>query len=129
MPRTRRKPPPPPPPILTLGPVTVDRDHATAQVNGAALRLRPKEAHLLWTLMLNANQVMSRADLMKAVWHTDFTDDTRTLEVHMHWLRRKIEATPSHPSLLQTVRGQGYVFRWEDPPPDITAEAPPAPAE
>lgn len=121
MPRSRRKPAPPA--VITLGPITVDRDAALAQVNGQALQLRPKEALLLWTLMLNANQVMSRADLMRAVWHTDFTDDTRTLEVHMHWLRRKVEATPQRPIFLVTVRGRGYVFRWQEAAADPGSES------
>lgn len=115
MPRSRRKPAPPP--VLTIGPITVNRDTATVTIDAQVQRLRPKEALLLWTLMLHVNTVMSRAELMQSVWHTDFADDTRTLEVHMHWLRRRIEPIPSHPHFLQTVRGQGYVFRWEDPPP------------
>lgn len=125
MPRSRRKAAPPP--VLTIGPITVNRDTATVTIDEQVQRLRPKEALLLWTLMLHVNTILSRAELMQRVWHTDFADDTRTLEVHMHWLRRRIEPTPRRPQFLQTVRGQGYTFRWEDPPPTGNEDTTPPP--
>lgn len=125
MPRSRRKALPPP--ILTIGPITVNRDTATVKIDEQVQRLRPKEALLLWTLMQHVNTVLSRAELMQKVWHTDFADDTRTLEVHIHWLRRRIEPIPRRPHFLHTVRGQGYVFRWEDPPPTADEAATPLP--
>lgn len=60
--------------------------------------------------MWRANQVVSREEIMRHVWQTEFTGDTRTLEVHMRWLRKKIETLPSQPLFLHTVRGQGYKF-------------------
>jgi DNA-binding response OmpR family regulator len=74
------------------------------------IRLRPTEARLLEVLLRNANQVVSRATLMREVWHTDFLEDTRTLDVHISWLRGKIEQDPSFPQRIITVRGVGYSF-------------------
>lgn len=73
-----------------------------------AIRLRPMEARLLATLLCYQNEYVSRATLMREVWGTDFLDDTRTLDVHICWLRRKIEVDPTHPRRLVTVRGLGY---------------------
>ena len=76
--------------------------------NGQAIPLRPMEAQLLAALLARPNQVVSRATLMREVWQTDFLGDTRTLDVHIRWLRQKIEANPSRPRRLVTVRGVGY---------------------
>ena len=73
-----------------------------------AIRLRLMEARLLATLLRFPNQVVSRATLMREVWKTDFLEDTRTLDVHICWLRRKIEANPTHPQHIITIRGIGY---------------------
>lgn len=72
------------------------------------IRLRPMEARLLAALLARPNQPVSRATLMREVWHTDFLDDMRTLEVHIHALRRKIEEVPAQPQRIVTVRGVGY---------------------
>lgn len=73
-----------------------------------AVRLRSMEARLLEVLLRQANRTVSRATLMREVWETDFLDDTRTLDVHISVLRRKIEEDPTHPQRLVTVRGVGY---------------------
>ena len=85
----------------------IDRD---LYLNGSAqaIKLRPKEARLVAAMLSTPNQVVSRATLMQKVWQTDFLDDTRTLDVHISWLRRKIEDNPTHPRRLITVRGVGY---------------------
>lgn len=72
--------------------------------------LSPKECQLLALFMSYPGQVLSRKVLMKEVWETDYLDDTRTLEVHICYLRRKIEVDPYHPQRLRTVRGVGYRF-------------------
>lgn len=77
------------------------------------IRLRPTEAGLLATLLRYSNQTVSRATLMREVWQTDFLDDTRTLDVHIHWLRRKIEDDPNRPRRLVTVKGVGYCLMVE----------------
>ncbi|MGC8779312.1 MAG: winged helix-turn-helix domain-containing protein [Anaerolineae bacterium] len=73
-------------------------------------RLTPKECSLLAYLMRRPNQVFSRRQLMKDVWDTPYLGDTRTLDVHIHWLRIKLELDPQKPIFLVTKRGVGYVF-------------------
>ena len=72
--------------------------------NGQAIWLRPMEARLLATLLARPNQVVSRATLMREVWETNFLDDTRTLDVHIHWLRQKIETNPACPRCIEIGR-------------------------
>ena len=60
--------------------------------------------------MSNGGEVITRKRLMKEVWDTDYLGDTRTLDVHICWLRKKIEDSPSKPALLRTLRGVGYRF-------------------
>jgi two-component system response regulator RegX3 len=79
-----------------------------------AIRLRRMEARLLAALLRHRNQYVSRATLMREVWNTDYMEDTRTLDVHIHWLRRKIEEDPARPRRLVTVRGIGYCLRVAD---------------
>jgi DNA-binding response OmpR family regulator len=80
-------------------------------------RLRPEGAALLALFMSNAGRVLSKREIMKAVWDTDYVGDTRTLNVHTRWLRLKIEDDPSQPRLLHTVRGVGYWFEPVEPVP------------
>lgn len=75
--------------------------------------MTPKAAALLYYLMTHHNQTLSRGELMQNVWNTTFLGDTRTLDVHIRWLREYIEENPSEPKLLTTVRGRGYRLRLE----------------
>ena len=75
--------------------------------------LTPKEFKLLYLLISNQQEVMSRKAIMQAVWETDYMGDTRTLDVHVRWLREKIEENPSQPKRLITVRGVGYRFMMD----------------
>jgi len=79
-------------------------------------RLTPKQALLLQVFMEHAGQTLTRKFLMETVWNTDYMGDTRTLDVHVRWLREKIEENPSQPRYLRTVRGIGY--RLGSPPSD-----------
>jgi DNA-binding response OmpR family regulator len=72
--------------------------------------LRPKEAQLMALFMRNDGRVLSRREIIKKVWDTDYVGDTRTLSVHVRWLRQEIEDDPVKPHLLRTVRGVGYRF-------------------
>jgi len=72
--------------------------------------LTPKQAQLLELFMRHPGEILTREFLMKRVWNTDFTDDTRTLDVHIHWVREAIEEDTSSPQYLHTVRGVGYRF-------------------
>lgn len=73
-------------------------------------RLTPKLFALLRLLMQRKGEVVTRAELMRDVWKTEFVEDTRTLDVHIHWIRMIIEPNPAHPTYLTTVRGMGYRF-------------------
>jgi len=77
---------------------------------GVAVELSRMEFALLDFLARNEGQVFSRDHLLEKVWGYDFSGDTRTVDVHVSWLRRKIEADPAHPEHLLTVRGVGYKF-------------------
>jgi len=79
--------------------------------------LSPKEFQLLETFLRHPAQVLTRRFLMREVWETDFIEDTRTLDVHVHWVRKKIEHDPSRPRYLKTVRGVGYRFVPDPPEP------------
>lgn len=71
-------------------------------------RMTPKQCALLKMLMLNHGATVKRSDIMQAIWETSYLDDTRTLDVHIRWLREYIEPDPSTPVYLRTVRGVGY---------------------
>jgi len=79
--------------------------------NGDEIHLTPKETKLMVLLMENVGQVVSRSELMQEVWNTEYLGDTRTLDVHICWLRQKIEENPRIPELILTRRGQGYELR------------------
>ena len=70
--------------------------------------LNPKLSKLLQLFMQRPGEILTRKFLMQQVWETSFMGDTRTLDVHIRWLREKIERDPSQPEILQTVRGVGY---------------------
>jgi len=74
------------------------------------LQLSAREFDLLAILMKNAGRAMSRDDLIKLVWGDDWVGDPRTLDVHVRWLRLKVEEDPASPLYIQTVRGYGYHF-------------------
>lgn len=78
--------------------------------DGAVLGLSPKEFELLAFLVTNRGQVFNRDQLLERVWGYDYPGETRTVDVHIRWLRQKIEEAPSHPKYLLTVRGVGYKF-------------------
>lgn len=74
-------------------------------------RLTPKQAKLLEVFLRHPNQVLDRRQLMQDVWDTDYIGDTRTLDVHIRWLREAIEENPSLPKRIITIRGVGYIFK------------------
>ena len=98
--------------IVRYGTITLFRVKRSVDVaNKGEYTLTPKLSLLLETFMRYPNQLLTRRELMLAVWQTDFVGDTRTLDVHIRWVRECIETDPSHPQLLKTVRGQGYVLK------------------
>ena len=98
--------------IVRYGAITLYRIKRSVDVaNKGEYTLTPKLSLLLETFMRHPNQLLTRRELMLAVWQTDFVGDTRTLDVHIRWVRECIENDPSHPQLLKTVRGQGYMLK------------------
>lgn len=95
---------------LEVGPLRIDSAQHQATWSGRALDLKPKEFELLLFLARNRGTVLSRDVLLERVWGYDYPIDTRTVDVHVRWLREKIEAEPGQPVHLQTVRGLGYRF-------------------
>ncbi len=96
--------------VLRAGDLVFDVQQRTVRRGMLNHRLTPKQARLLEVFMRHPGQVLTRRFLMEQVWETDFVGDTRTLEVHIHWLRKAIEEDPSHPVFLKTVRRVGYRF-------------------
>jgi DNA-binding response OmpR family regulator len=88
--------------------VMLDLTARRAFVEECEVKLSHKEFELLATLMRNKGAVLSREFLINHVWGHAFDGDTRTVDVHVRWLREKLEKDPSHPLRLQTVRGMGY---------------------
>jgi DNA-binding response OmpR family regulator len=96
--------------VLTAGHVTINMDRHEVTVGGKTVDLSPKEFQLLRLLMLHRGRVRNRETLIEEVWGDDFMGDLKTLDVHIRWLREKIEADPSQPEHIVTVRGVGYRF-------------------
>ncbi len=95
---------------VRLGELEIDTVARTVRRGGHAVHLKPKEFELLAFLAQNRGRVFTRDQLLENVWGYEFDGDTRTVDVHVRWLREKIEETPSQPRLLETVRGVGYRF-------------------
>ncbi len=107
--------------IIRYGSITLYRYKRSVDVAGKGeYTLTPKLALLLETFVRHPNQLLTRPQLMLAVWETDFVGDTRTLDVHIRWVRECIETDPSNPELLKTIRGQGYLLNIS---PDSAAPA------
>ncbi len=96
--------------ILEAGELRVDAKSRRAWRSNNELNLPQKEFDLLTCLMRNHGIALSRDLLLERVWGFDFLGDSRTVDVHIRWLREKIEADPAHPRYIQTVRGVGYRF-------------------
>ena len=97
---------------LVAGPIRMDLAGRRVYCRGQELELQPKQFDLLTYLIRNRGTVLTRDQLLHNVWGYDYAGDTRTVDVHVRWLREKIEEDPANPRLIQTVRGVGYVFRW-----------------
>jgi two-component system alkaline phosphatase synthesis response regulator PhoP len=95
---------------LEAGELTVDVAARRVIRAGAELRLKRREFDLLVYLLRCPGQVLSRERLLRNVWGYESAGDTRTVDVHVRWLRGKIEDDPTNPTRIQTVRGLGYLF-------------------
>jgi DNA-binding response OmpR family regulator len=94
--------------ILKVGDLQLDLEHHQFRCGEREARLTPRLACLLEMLMRNPNEVITRENLFRKIWETDFIEDTRTLDVHISWLRKAIEEDPRKPKYLKTLRGVGY---------------------
>ncbi|MCL0091960.1 response regulator transcription factor [Dehalococcoidales bacterium] len=95
---------------IKVGNLEVNFAHHQVLRGGAVVDLSPKEFELLAFLIKNRGRVFSRDHLLEKVWGYDYAGDTRTVDVHIRWLRQKIEPNPSQPSHILTVPGVGYRF-------------------
>jgi DNA-binding response OmpR family regulator len=98
------------PPIIKVGDLVIDLARHQVSLGDSILDLSPKEFELLVFLARNRGRAFTRDYLLEKVWGYDYTGDTRTVDVHIRWLRRKLEADSAHPQRLLTVRGFGYKF-------------------
>ncbi|CAN5642950.1 response regulator transcription factor [soil metagenome] len=96
---------------IDLGRVKVDLAGHRLLRDGRPLPVKPKAFELLQFLLKSPGQVFTRQQLLERVWGYDYAGETRTVDVHVHWLRAVIEEDPAQPALLETVRGVGYVLR------------------
>ena len=100
-----------PPSVIDLGAVQADLAGHRLLRDGEVIPIKPKAFELLAFLIRHPGQVFTRDQLLERVWGYDYGGETRTVDVHVHWLRSRIEADPGHPAFIHTVRGVGYVFR------------------
>jgi len=100
----------PQPQLLTMGQLGLDPVARRVFKGETEIQLSAREFDLLAILMKNSGRAMSREELIKLVWGDDWVGDPRTLDVHVRWLRLKIEEDPATPQYIQTVRGFGYRF-------------------
>jgi DNA-binding response OmpR family regulator len=94
--------------VQHVGPIRLDVEHRRVKCLGKNTKLTPRLVTLLQLLMDKHGEVVEREALFKKVWETNYTGDTRTLDVHVSWLRRAIELDPLKPKFLKTIRGVGY---------------------
>jgi DNA-binding response OmpR family regulator len=95
---------------VTFGNLTIDTDRREVKVNGVPVEVKPKEFDLLVFFTENKGRVFSRENIMKNVWGWDFPAESRTVDVHVRWLREKIEPNPNRPVRIITFRNVGYRF-------------------
>lgn len=94
--------------MLHVGPIRLDLEHRQVRCLGKEAHLTPRLTRLLQIMMQNPGLVVEREQLFRDAWKTEYTGDTRTLDVHISWLRQAIEENPRKPVHLKTIRGVGY---------------------
>jgi DNA-binding response OmpR family regulator len=98
------------PQVISLGNIELDLTRHEIRVNGQALTVKPKEYDLFFYMVQHKGQVLTRDMILERVWGWNYIGDSRTVDVHIRWLREKIESDPSDPVHLITIRGAGYRF-------------------
>ncbi len=96
--------------VFSFGDLVIDESRREIRRDDDVLALKPKEFELLLFLARNQGIALSRSLILERVWGWDFDGGSRTVDVHIRWLREKIEVDPAHPNRIVTVRGIGYRF-------------------
>jgi DNA-binding response OmpR family regulator len=96
--------------LIAAGPIAFAPEARVVQAHGRETRLTPRTASLLQVFLSHPGETLDRGYLMRQVWKTDYVGDTRTLDVHVRWVREAIEVEPASPRHLLTQRGVGYRF-------------------
>jgi len=99
---------------VTAGDLIIDPSAHTALLAGRTLELSPREYDLLYALVRAAGKLVTTDDLLAQVWGAEFEGQPQVVYVHIRWLREKIEANPTHPQRILTVRGRGYKYLPEE---------------
>jgi DNA-binding response OmpR family regulator len=94
--------------VLHVGLIRLDLERKRVRCLGREARLTPRLTHLLQVLLQHVGEAVERQKLFSEVWDTQYTADTRTLDVHISWLREALEEDPRQPQFLKTIRGVGY---------------------
>ncbi|HOF28540.1 MAG TPA: response regulator transcription factor [Anaerolineaceae bacterium] len=97
--------------VLERGELLLNPESRIATYKNREVQLTPRLSELLAKMMEKPGVILRREDLFKAVWDTDYVEDMRTLDVHISWLRKALEDDPTHPDLIKTIRGKGYLLR------------------
>ena len=98
------------PKLMTFGNLVIDMTRREVRLNEQVIPLKPKEYELLTFMGQHKGRVLTRELILERVWGWGFVGDSRTVDVHIRWLREKIEPTPDKPERIITVRGAGYRF-------------------
>lgn len=96
--------------VLNFGDLSIDLDRREILKHGEILGVRPKEFELFLYMAQNRGKALSRERILQEVWDWNYVGESRTVDVHIRWLRQKIEVDPANPTRLVTVRGSGYMF-------------------
>ena len=100
---------------LVRGPIKLDLKDRWVTCGNKRTRLTPRLFMLMESLMRKPGEILLREDLFRTLWETDYLGDTRSLDVHISWLRKAIEEDPRHPEFIKTERGIGYRLEVEKP--------------
>ncbi len=98
-------------PVISSGNLEIDVTNHQVSINEKLVDLTPKEFSLLQFLVTSKGRIWTRSQILDQLWEHNYIGDVRTVDVHIRWLRKKIETDPSHPKRIVTVRGMGYRFQ------------------
>jgi DNA-binding response OmpR family regulator len=93
---------------VKIGPITLDVDRQVIRCNSKEEHVTPRMVELLLMMIKSKGVVLDRKKMFSKIWKTDYTEDTRSLDVHINWLRKIVEKDPDNPQLIVTERGKGY---------------------